>query len=62
MSITRSTIAHGLYWLLILYWLVPGHAFAGSPEAKRLMINGFEMPYEEQGSGLLRGQHAPVAT
>ena len=52
MNITRSTMAHGLCWLLILYWLVPGHAFAGSPEAKRLVVNGIEMPYEDQGGGV----------
>jgi len=51
MNTTKYTMAHRLYSLLILFLLVPSHALAESPVAKRLMISGIEMPYEEQGSG-----------
>jgi pimeloyl-ACP methyl ester carboxylesterase len=51
MNTTKHTMAHRLYSLLIVFLLVPSHALAEAPVAKRVMVNGIEMPYEEQGSG-----------
>ena len=46
-----SEIARSLSFLLLVFWVASGHALAGSPLAKRMLVNGIEMPYEEQGSG-----------
>ena len=51
MNKTNSGIARCLGFSLLLFWLASGQALAESPAAKRLMVNGIEIPYIDHGSG-----------